>query len=66
MPSDHAHRIELTADATGPLFPGCWTLFLFGPTVREWGFHCPQRGWVHWRDFTAPGKPGEIGPGCDA
>lgn len=66
MPSDHAHRIELSADATGPLYPGCWTLFLFGPTVREWGFHCPERGWVHWRDFTAPGKPGEIGRGCDA
>lgn len=42
----------------------CWTLFLFGPTVREWGFHCPERGWVHWREFTAAGKPGEIGPGC--
>lgn len=44
----------------------CWTLFFFGPSVREWGFHCPQRGWVHWRDFTAAGKPGEIGKGCDA
>ena len=44
----------------------CWTLFLFGPTVRDWGFHCPNRGWVHWREFTAAGKPGEVGRGCDA
>lgn len=41
------------------------TLFLFGPTVREWGFHCPFAGWVHWREFTAPGRPGEVGGGCD-
>ncbi|MFD0726993.1 hypothetical protein [Lysobacter brunescens] len=44
----------------------CWTLFLFGPTVRDWGFHCPDRGWVHWREFTKAGKPGEVGQGCDA
>ena len=51
-----AHRIELTH---GP----CWTLFLTGPRIRQWGFHCPQ-GWVHWRDFTsADGR--EIGRGCD-
>lgn len=41
-----------------------WTLFIAGPRIREWGFHCPQ-GWVHWRKFTA-GKNGEtIGKGCD-
>lgn len=53
-----AHRIELDS---GP----CWSLFITGPRVREWGFWCPK-GWVHWRDFTnaANGKPGEIGPGC--
>ena len=43
----------------------CWSLFLFGPRLREWGFHCPDRGWVHWEEFTKPGRPGEIGPGCD-
>lgn len=52
-----AHRIELAA---GP----CWTLFITGPRLREWGFHCP-RGWVHWRDFTNPGDGGRtIGRGC--
>lgn len=59
----HAHRIELHRDPAGNP-ASCWTLFLFGPVVREWGFHCPQRGWVHWEDFTAPGKPGEVGRGC--
>ncbi|WGS53554.1 hypothetical protein LFL96_21075 [Paraburkholderia sp. D15] len=51
-----AHRIELI---DGP----CWTLFLTGPRVREWGFLCPSR-FVHWREFTAPTDAGEIGSGC--
>ena len=52
-----AHRIEL--------YDGfCWTLFVTGPRLREWGFHCPK-GWVHWRDFTNPGDGGRtIGRGC--
>ncbi len=53
-----AHRIELH---NGP----CWTLFLRGPVYRQWGFHCPERGWIHWRDFTAPTDAGAIGKGCD-
>lgn len=73
LPTHHAHRIELPALA-GAMFTAengallkipCVTLFLFGPTVREWGFHCPDSGWKHWRDFTAPGRPGEVGGGCD-
>lgn len=51
-----AHRIELK---WGPV----WTLFITGPRVREWGFHCPQ-GWRHWKEFTKAGSPGETGPGC--
>ena len=54
--STHAHRIEL-------LTPTAWTLFLTGPTLREWGFHCPQ-GWVHWRDFVDHTNTGNIGKGC--
>ena len=58
-----AHRVQLLRDVTGREQP-VWTLFLTGPRVREWGFHCPQ-GWRHWRDFTA-GERGEvIGRGCD-
>ena len=65
MRTHHVHRIELLRDAEGNPLP-CWSLFLFGPTLREWGFHCPERGWVHWKVFTAKGKPGEVGKGCDA
>lgn len=53
-----AHRVELH---NGP----CWTIFVTGPRYREWGFHC-ERGWVHWRKFTAADDPGAVGPGCDA
>ena len=54
-----AHRIELHA---GP----CTTLFITGPRARQWGFHFPERGWVHWRDFTDPSDEGATGRGCDA
>lgn len=46
----------------------CWTLFITGPRVREWGFHCPEQGFIPWPRFTRAGmdgRPGEIGPGCD-
>lgn len=52
-----AHRIEIYE-----MFP-CLTLFITGPRYREWGFHCPN-GWVHWKDFTNPDDPGDIGKGC--
>jgi hypothetical protein len=52
-----AHRIELHAGR-------CVTLFITGPRYRSWGFHCPEAGWVHWRDFTAADDPGAIGRGC--
>lgn len=44
-PAEAAHRLEL--------IPGvrAISLFMTGPKVREWGFHCPK-GWVHWKDFT--------------
>lgn len=41
-----------------------WTLFITGPNVRQWGFHCPK-GWRHWKDFCEPGAKGRIGKGCD-
>lgn len=52
------HRIELH---DGP----CWTLFITGPRLRDWGFYCGER-WVHWQEFTASDDPGAIGKGCDA
>ena len=64
-----AHRIELlpftSVSGESFLLP-CWTIFITGPRLRGWGFHCPERGWVPWQRFTAEGKPGEVGPGCDA
>jgi hypothetical protein len=52
----HAHRLILIE---GP----AWTLFITGPVIRSWGFHCPNK-WVHWRDFTDSTGNG-IGRGCE-
>ncbi|MDE2103129.1 MAG: hypothetical protein KGL39_38140 [Patescibacteria group bacterium] len=37
-----------------------WSLFITGPKIREWGFHCAN-GWRHWTDFVQRA----IGRGCD-
>jgi hypothetical protein len=42
----------------------CWTLFVTGPIVRQWGFHCPK-GWRHWKEFVSMSDPGQAGPGCE-
>jgi hypothetical protein len=52
------HRVELHNG-------DCWTLFITGPRVREWGFFCMERGWIHWKDFTSSGDIGAVGKGCD-
>ncbi len=51
------HRIELINGNP------CWTLFITGPRIRDWGFWCPQ-GFVPWQKFTSPNNKGEIGRGC--
>jgi hypothetical protein len=53
-----AHRLELIDGEP------CWSLFLTGPKLREWGFHCPEAGWRHWRDFTSHNGRG-VGRGCE-
>jgi hypothetical protein len=57
-----AHRLQVP-------YRGAMTIFITGPRVRSWGFHCgkdtPAGGWRHWRDFTDPVNPGEVGRGCD-
>jgi hypothetical protein len=66
-----AHRIELLKGAfnlgdgyRSPDFSvPCWTLFITGPRMRKWGFHC-SRGWVPWERFTASNDRGSIGAGC--
>lgn len=41
------------------------TMFICGPRIREWGFHCPQ-GWVHWLKFVSKTPGGNaVGKGCD-
>lgn len=62
-----AHRIEVNRADVWSLLPGvvCWTLFITGPNYRVWGFHCPEKGWVPWQDFTAAGDATVIGRGCD-
>lgn len=52
-----AHRLEVEPGRS------CWSLFITGPKVREWGFWCPQ-GWRHWEAFVDPTNSGAIGPGC--
>lgn len=52
-----AHRIEIMKTPA-------LTLFITGWRRREWGFWCPK-GWRHWKQFTDPDNPDQIGPGCD-
>lgn len=54
-----AHRVEIL-----PECPSVWTLFITGPRVRDWGFHCPN-GWRHWKEFVDARDAGQIGRGCD-
>jgi hypothetical protein len=51
------HRIELHDGY-------CWTLFITGPVVRAWGFHCAEEGWIPWERFTQQQDSGAIGLGC--
>lgn len=53
--ANFAHRLVL-------LGAEAWTLFITGPRIRDWGFHCPK-GWVPWQDFTSPDGR-YVGKGC--
>ena len=58
-----SHRIEVPRSlAMEGFYPV--TIFLTGPRIREWGFWCPK-GWVHWKQFTAPLDKGAVGRGCE-
>jgi hypothetical protein len=55
--AEAAHRLQLSDGELWDSEPiPCWSLFITGPRVREWGFHCPQ-GWRHWKDFVSD-RPG--------
>lgn len=51
-----AHRLELNSGA-------CITLFMTGPKIRDWGFHCPS-GWVFWKDFVMDKDGFPVHRGC--
>jgi hypothetical protein len=53
-----AHRLALSKGHP------CWSLFITGPRVRQWGFWC-DHGWRHWKEFCAVGDRGRVGRGCD-
>ncbi len=55
--AEFAHRLELIDGQPAE------TLFITGPKVRDWGFHCPK-GWVGWRAFVGEVDPGAVGRGC--
>lgn len=56
--STYSHRLFLTDDKP------CWTLFITGKRVRDWGFYCPK-GWVPWQEFTSGDITGNTrGKGC--
>lgn len=44
-PATHVHRVELVDD--NPAI----TLVMRGRYVREWGFHMPREGWIHFKEY---------------
>lgn len=57
------HRLVLP----GPVPTGCWSLFITGPRIRDWGFWCPKgKGWVHENVYRSTSSNGsKIGRGCE-
>ena len=43
--SDSFHRLEVKQNVK------CWTLFIVGPKVREWGFLKEGTTWQRWDDY---------------
>lgn len=57
-----AHRLELPVHSGGITY--CWSLFITGPRIREWYFHCAQ-GPILWKKFVASDDRGAVGKGCE-
>jgi len=53
---EYAHLLKLPEGEA-------WTLFITGPKIRVWGFHCPK-GWIPWDQFLDPVDTGKPGRGC--
>lgn len=55
-----AHRLEINREE--PVL----SLFITGPRVREWGFHCAEAGWRSHKIYVMlDGIYSKIGRGCD-
>lgn len=65
----HRHRIELISrENNSRIKIPTWTLFITGPTIREWGFWCADTNgfrFVHWKKFTDQENNGITGKGCE-
>lgn len=59
----HKHRIILFKGIDRKPIP-FWTIFITGPKLWEWGFFCPNKGFVHWKDFVDETDHGNVGRGC--
>jgi hypothetical protein len=53
-----AHRLEVPEGGRAV------SLFITGPKLREWGFHCPN-GWRLWTEFVDTRDSGQVGRGCE-
>jgi len=53
-----AHRLEVPGGGRAV------SLFITGPKLREWGFHCPK-GWRVWTEFVSSRDSGQVGRGCE-
>lgn len=53
-----AHRLEVRNNQSAI------SLFITGPKIHNWGFHCPKAGWVRWQDFVSSDDHGNVGKGC--
>jgi hypothetical protein len=56
-PAQWQHRVQL------PEGRKCWTIIWCGPKERSWGFICPGKGWIPWRQHQASQDAG--GTGCE-
>lgn len=56
-PADWRHRVELPPGKT------CWTLVWCGKRVRSWGFICPGKGWIYWKEHQVNQEAGKTGCG---
>jgi hypothetical protein len=54
----HAHRVELHKDIACGEPIASWSLFITGPVVRGWGFHCPGE-WRSQEQFAKENGCGE-------